>query len=101
MIRARVNYDNTLLYGLRNFLYKGVPVHIEYETESGKIIQYDISKQCAMAGLFVNPLWTDNQLHFMNIKRVRFLNDRARYFTNHLTVVFESEAIIKPGLLNK
>jgi len=94
---ARVNYEQTSLYGLRSFLYKGLPVFIEYETDSDKIFLYNFSKQCSVEGLFVNPLWNDNQLHYVQIKRVRFLNTSPQYFTAHLTVILESVVIAKPG----
>ena len=99
IIKARVDYEHTMMYGLRSFLYKGLPVFIEYETDSGKIFIYNFSKQCSIEGLFLNPLWNDNQLHAAQIKRVRFLNTSPQYFTDRLKVILENVVIVKSGIV--
>ncbi len=96
VVKARVDYKNTMLYGLRSFFYKGLPVYIEYVTDSGKVLKYAFSKQCSLDGIFVNPLWIDNQLHFINIKRIRFLNEDGSYYSANLNVTLEKLAIPKP-----
>jgi len=94
VIKARADYEQTTLYGLRSFFYKGLPVYIEYETDSGKILKYAFSRQCSRDGIFVNPLWKDNQLHFVNIRRIRFLNEDINYYSGQLNVTLESMAVI-------
>jgi len=92
VVTTKVDYGMKGMYGLRSFLYKGLPVFTEYETDSGKVFQYSFAKQCAQEGLLANPLWTDDQLHFTNIRRIRFLNNRQEYFNEDVKVTFERKA---------
>jgi len=86
IIKGYIDYDNTLLFSLRNFFYKGSPVFIDYETDSGKVMHYRFSKQCGHDGLFLTPLWIDNQGHTVNIKRVRFTTEVPDYFSKDVRI---------------
>jgi hypothetical protein len=80
LTEASVSVATSGLYGLRNFLYKGAPLYIEYETTEGRILHYRFSISTSKEGIFIDPLWHDPYLKQIRIGRIRFSNDQPGLF---------------------
>lgn len=75
IIKAVLKIDYTTKYKLRSLFYKGLPVYVEYKTDSN-IYRYRFTKDLAMAGLLAGPLLKDTKGNTEKVRKIRFLNER-------------------------
>lgn len=87
-IRVKVDVPFTMKYKLRSAVYKGLPVFIEMETETGRVVKYRFSPSKAEAGLLASPLFTDHDMSSEKVKRIRFVNQRPGegYYQDELSI---------------
>lgn len=87
-IRVKIDVPFTTKYKLRSAVYKGLPVFIEMETESGRIVRYTFAPSRAAVGLLASPLYTDHDMKYEVVKRIRFSNQRPGegYYNDKLSI---------------
>lgn len=87
IIKAALKIDYTTKYKLRSILYKGLPVYVEYKTDSNTY-KYRFTKDLASAGLLASPLLKDTKGSTEKIRQIRFFNERPGegYYSEQLQV---------------